>query len=241
MVFLFWVGLTTSHEIAITDKNVQETIKVYPDMINVDGDRFRTVAKSPTIARKVIYYARFESLSQKRAIINSSKPLLLSINGERRMISPATNMNQFDMRDYYQHQKIYETFSIGTITTIHPVNKLSLIDIIHMVRFQFDRYCDGLPKTLRIYSMGLISGNRENDFFTEMTGAQQLGLLHIFSISGMHVYYFLTILDQVLTLLGIGDRFKAIVKLCCLGGYFIFFGWVTRLITGSGYGWNCDS
>ncbi|MFT8994237.1 MAG: DNA internalization-related competence protein ComEC/Rec2 [Lentilactobacillus hilgardii] len=224
VVFLFWVGLTTSHEIAITDKNVQETIKVYPDMINVDGDRFRTVAKSPTIARKVIYYARFESLSQKRAIINSSKPLLLSINGERRMISPATNMNQFDMRDYYQHQKIYETFSIGTITTIHPVNKLSLIDIIHMVRFQFDRYCDGLPKTLRIYSMGLISGNRENDFFTEMTGAQQLGLLHIFSISGMHVYYFLTILDQVLTLLGIGDRFKAIVKLCCLGGYFIFSG-----------------
>lgn len=223
-VFLVNVQLTKGSDKPVIGTDCCETIKVYPDMLINSGGQFRTTTISQATGRKTIYYGRFQSLNQKRQMIESSQPLLISIKGERKAIDSATNVNQFDMRDYDHHQKIYEEFFITDLTTVRLERQLSLIDRLHVLRANFDRYCQRLPKTLRIYAMGLISGNRESDFFTEMTGVQQLGLLHLFSISGMHVYYFLGILTQLFSLMGLGRKPQAIIKLGCLGGYFIFSG-----------------
>lgn len=59
----------------------------------------------------------------------------------------------------------------------------------------------------------MISGYRPNNFFDEMTGVKRLGLLHIFSISGMHVAYFLSIIDQLMAWLGISRFRKAVIAI----------------------------
>lgn len=205
-------------------KDCHETVKAYPDMISANGGNCHFIAKSGLSGRKVIYFARFKSLAQKKLIMGSNRPLAMTLSGEMKAMMPATNVNQFDMRAYYHHQKIYEAFSGKEIIASRPYSQLTLTDRIHEIRSRFNHYCQALPKTLRTYALGLISGTRQSDFFDQMSGVKQLGLLHIFSISGMHVYYFLSILDRALTMLGFSGRLKGTVKLVCLGGYFIFSG-----------------
>ncbi len=230
LLFIITVKLTVANDLPIEKANCHESIKIYPDMIVSDGDRFHTLAVSPDTGRKTIYYARFQSLEQKQRITGSSRPLILTVTGEQQAINEATNINQFDMRAFYHHQKVYDMFSVSEIESLRPLMHESIADRIHDLRSRFNHYCRGLPKMLRIYAMGLISGNRESNFFEEMTGAQQLGLLHIFSISGMHVYYFLTVIDRLLTILGLGKKVKIVIKSACLAGYYLFSGGTPSLL-----------
>lgn len=216
-------------------KDCHETVKVYPDMISANGGNCHFIAKSGLSGRKVIYFAHFKSLAQKKLIMGSNRPLAMTLSGEMKAMMPATNVNQFDMRAYYHHQKIYEAFSGKEIIASRPYSQLTLTDRIHEIRSRFNHYCQALPKTLRTYALGLISGTRQSDFFDQMSGVKQLGLLHIFSISGMHVYYFLSILDRALTMLGFSGRLKGTVKLVCLGD---FFWRLTGLATSGFDGWS---
>lgn len=223
--FFMAVGITENQLTTATVKGSRtEVVKVYPDMLNTNGDRFNLVAVSSVTHRKAVYYGQFKSSDQKQQLLASTKPVLVKMIGDFGSFSVATNVNQFDVGHYYHHQKIAQVFTASNIVSIIPKTQLSMVDRIHVVRSSFNRYCQKLPNVLRMYAMGLISGTRQNDFFNEMTGVKQLGLLHAFSISGMHVTYFLIIINQLMNLVGLGKFKQAFIELICLVGYFVFAG-----------------
>lgn len=219
---LAWVN-NPDHQPKVT-QTVDEVVSVYPDKINVNGGSFNFVARSSTAKQNVVYYAQFKSDQQKHQLLSADHELEFHLQGDVAPIKPPTNVNQFDMKAYEHHQGIVEACSVKNLVSMAPKLTLSPIGWVHWLRIHFNQYCQKLPHMLQIYAMGLISGTRENDFFEQMTGVKQLGLLHLFSISGMHVYYFLAIIDNVLTIIGVGKSGRRIIQLICLAGYFIFSG-----------------
>ncbi|WP_308440185.1 DNA internalization-related competence protein ComEC/Rec2 [Lentilactobacillus fungorum] len=207
-----------------TGEFTNQSFKVYPDMLKVNGASFSYLGRLDNKQPNVIFYGRFKTLAQKQQVSRADKPLRLTVSGKIADFNPATNVNQFDARRYYHHQKVAKVVVIKDIQSFQPVMRLTLVDRLHWLRSRFNHYCETLPKTLKIYALGLLSGSREADFFSEMTGVKQLGLLHIFSISGMHVYYFLAIIDQCLGLFRLPKAGKATVELMSIGAYFVFSG-----------------
>lgn len=217
-------SINSKLKVDLPDQLENQVLKVYPDMVKTNGASFSYIGKLTGDAHKFVFYGRFKTQQQKRQLLESNEPILLRISGKVADFNPATNVNQFDMRQYYHHQKIARVVVIDEINSLGPSPQLTMVDRIHRLRCQFNHYCETLPKTLQIYSMGLISGSRQTDFFDEMTGVKKLGLLHVFSISGMHVYYFLAILNQFLAWLPLSKYGKAGIELVCIAAYFIFSG-----------------
>ncbi|EHO54015.1 DNA internalization competence protein ComEC/Rec2-like protein [Lentilactobacillus kisonensis F0435] len=206
------------------ERLTNQQLKVYPDMLKTNGASFSYVGQLQNKPHHLVFYGRFKSQYQMRQVVNSKRPVLLTVSGKISDFTPATNVNQFDMQSYYHHQKVVKVFTIDDNYAIKYPQKLTMVDRIHQLRSEFNHYCATLPKTLRIYAMGLISGSRQSDFFDEMTGVKRLGLLHVFSISGMHVYYFLAIVGQLLGWLRLPKYYKAVIELACIAGYFVFSG-----------------
>ncbi|APR06414.1 ComEC family competence protein [Lentilactobacillus parabuchneri] len=200
------------------------TVKLYPDTLKVNGASLSFIGRPDGQQQKYVFYCRLKSKGQQELLQHSIKPINAKMSGKLDHFLPTTNVNQFDMNRYYHHQKIQKAFIAENLTIMGPPVHLSLIDRIHMLRSRFNQYCDHLPKTLSLYATGLISGYRPTHFFDEMAGVKQLGLLHVFSISGMHVAYFLTIVDQLLAILELSRFKKAVISITLLGGYFIFSG-----------------
>lgn len=216
--------LLSNHQLSQIPNQQGYIIKVYPDTAKVDGANLSFIAKPEGTNQKIVFYARLKDKRQQQVFKQSVNPLMVKVTGKPSDFLPATNVNQFDAARYYHHQKINSSFIVENIHFDGSPRRLMIIDRIHIVRARFNHYCQRLPKTLGIYATGLISGYRANDFFDEMTGVQRLGLLHIFSISGMHVAYFLSIVDQLMAWLGLSKLKQAIIAIILLGGYFVFSG-----------------
>ena len=214
----------TEHQLSQVPERQSYIVKVYPDAAKVDGANLSFIAKPVGLRQKMVFYARLKDRGQQQQFLQNVDPILIKVTGKPSPFLPATNVNQFDSQKYYHHQKINSAFIAENIQIKGFPQRKSIVDRIHIVRAKFNDYCQHLPKTLGLYATGLISGYRPNNFFDEMTGVQRLGLLHIFSISGMHVAYFLSFVDQLMAWLGLGRFKKAGISIILLGAYFIFSG-----------------
>lgn len=223
LIFAFG-GLLTNRQVSPPVAQQNYLVKVYPDTAKVNGANLSFIARPEGVKQKMVFYARLKSSSQQRRLAAGINPMMLKVSGKSAPFLPATNLNQFDMEKYYHHQKIQSCFLVDHFVLLPPPAKLSIVDRIHIIRSKLNQYCSQLPKTLGIYATGLISGYRPVNFFDEMTGVKKLGLLHVFSISGMHVAYFLLIVDQLLAWLGLSRFKKSIISITFLGAYFVFSG-----------------
>ncbi len=202
----------------------KDIVLVYPDEIKIDGDQFNFVSKNNHESQRSVYYGYFNSVEELRFVQKSTQPLLFKFSGEYSQINSTTNFNQFDAKKFYHHQKIVRQYKVKEILAIKRQKDLSINGFVHQIRSRFNQHCATLPKLFRLYAESLVSGVRENDFYTAMTGVTDLGLLHVFSISGMHVVYFLGLIEKIFSILGLPSKLKLWLKLHLLGCYYIFSG-----------------
>lgn len=129
-----------------------------------------------------------QSAAELQRLKRLRQPQLWRVNGQQVGILPATNFNQFDAASYWRHRgvtKSVKIVSIGQQRTA-PSSPLQVVNNWwHRQRTRLIRYCDRLPGALRVYALGLLPGSRAAEAVQELQGMQQLGLLHLFSISGL--------------------------------------------------------
>ncbi|WP_268913832.1 ComEC/Rec2 family competence protein [Lentilactobacillus sp. SPB1-3] len=206
------------------DEEYTERIRIYPDGIKVDGDLISFVSEASVNNRKSIYFGRLANSSQKEMILKSSEALSLSITAKTDKFKPPTNINEFDVEKYYHHQGIKQLINISKLEIMHDHSSSKVTDVPHILRTGLLRHTDNLPVELKRYCQALVIGFRDNDFYQQMSGSSKLGLLHVFSVSGMHVYYFLALIDKLLTIIKLPNRLKMMLEVCCLLVYFQFAG-----------------
>ncbi|QBO37004.1 DNA internalization-related competence protein ComEC/Rec2 [Periweissella cryptocerci] len=205
-------------------------LHVQPDEIQVDGDYARVTGSTLQHSQPIIVYLKLQKQAEQEMLSNVTQPMLITVTGKLGRVNSATNIGEFDAREYFRGQGITNTLAKAKITTIKTVPPNGLNDYLHCWRKQVILTFEKLPKYLRFYGETLILGYVRADFYQENQGIKELGLLHLFSISGFQVTYFIIFVGFILRRFGWWQEIVAILICIALPMYFIFSGSVQSLV-----------
>ncbi|GLB46989.1 DNA internalization-related competence protein ComEC/Rec2 [Philodulcilactobacillus myokoensis] len=201
----------------------QMQVQIYPDDIQYDGDYYHGRGWSDGLNQHLIisgYAKNDDDLNQIKQTNHVSGTWL--VNADVSPIKSPTNVNQFNASRFYQSQNISNQVKINQMIQFKPDH--SLIAMIHNLRFKMMQSMDQLPHPLNLYGLSLILGSMNNDFNSELTGIKQLGLIHLFSISGLHVYYIVNMLELFFIYLRMKREDYRLLIMALLPVYFVIAG-----------------
>ena len=158
-------------------------IKLYPDQIKIDGNWMSGeghVQKGKVLVSAVITKNQAEQISLGHTV------WLTKLTGKVALIAPATNYGQFDTQNYYSGKNVYQQIKLKNCQI--NVQKGGLMDYFHHLRFCLQQYFKKMPNLLGFFSSELVLGeslNKDNQGI--LNKYRDLGVVHILSISGLHV------------------------------------------------------
>lgn len=175
---------------------VKGQLSILPDRYKIDGDRLQlegSFATHKKEKRKVVAFYQFSSEREKRNWQKVNQPITIDLIGEFETPLAKTNLNGFDYQKYLKENNVYQTL---TITNIHTIKKAipevyDILSWLGVYRKKAIDYCDQvfLSETA-LYLKTLIFGFKSSEFSQKEGVLANLGILHLFSLSGMHVFFF---------------------------------------------------
>lgn len=123
-----------------------------------------------------------------RKLATNDQPVRLEGSYEVTRLAPARNQYEFDYATYawQSRQLAYELVKPTLDFSFQP--KQQLQDVIDGWRVKIFAYFAQLPPKVRQYAKGLLLGQMDDDFMTQRQAFVDLGVFHLFSISGLHLF-----------------------------------------------------
>ena len=177
-------------------------IKLYPDETKLSEDWLS--GQGTLNGKKVLVTAK---LSQKQIWqAKQGKTIWLSdLQGEINSIEPATNYGQFDAQKYYATKKIWQKVNLKACRI--SFKRTGLIDYLHHLRYQLQRYFQRMPQILGFFSSELILGENPNSANQIiLNNYRDLGIIHILSISGLHVGIYTIVITAICSFLKMTEK-----------------------------------
>ncbi|MGX7116381.1 DNA internalization-related competence protein ComEC/Rec2 [Enterococcus termitis] len=206
LISLVAVGIITFSCVLLLNKEKQPKfpenseqigeLTVLPDQLRIDGDglQMEGLFSSQTQKRKVIAFYRFSSEQEKQYWEQTAHVLTMQIVGNVETPLPQTNLHGFDYQKYLKTKGIYQTITISSIQEV-CAKKRPFWDVfswISICRKKAIDYCSkAFMRETALYIQTLLFGFRSSDFFQKEAALANLGILHLFSLSGMHVTFFI--------------------------------------------------
>lgn len=169
---------TTSFHIELTDE------------VKINGDRFRAVVKENKTKEKLLLTYKISSEMEKKLL--QQYPLLkysCPIKGNLVVPDTKRNENAFNYREFLKHKHIFwelqaTEWRLGSCLP----GQLTFIDKVKKWRLQgislIDKY---FTKEAASLAAALIFGTRDLLSEEQVSAYQKLGVIHLISISGLHV------------------------------------------------------
>jgi competence protein ComEC len=196
------------------------SLKVFPDELRViDNNGYYGIMHDNNNDCKYLVFGK-----NYKSIANYNQPFQISVRARLTPISIASNFNQFDSKEYYKIMGVSQKASIENLTTVKIINDWSLVNFLHAMRMKCIHYFNSLPYPVNLYANSLFLGDMDDAFNNELSGIKSLGLIHLFSISGLHVYYIVSLVTLILRLLRITREKIRLILLLILPNYFILAG-----------------
>lgn len=194
-----------------------------PDQFKVDGDRlqiegyFRT---SKEKKRKIMAFYQFSSEQEKMQWQIRNQVLHIQLLGNVETPSGQTNLNGFDYQKFLKEQRIFQILSINKIQVVSEKKPkvyefFSWLSVLRKKAIDYTQQTF-LPDTA-LYINTLIFGFKSNEFSQKSDVLADLGILHLFSLSGMHVTFFIGWFRYFFLRLGVTiERLFGVQLLFCL-------------------------
>ncbi|NVY95715.1 DNA internalization-related competence protein ComEC/Rec2 [Lactobacillus sp. DCY120] len=126
----------------------------------------------------------------------SGQTLIIRGDFTTERITPATNPGEFDFRKYYHYQRI-DFRATGTKLSCRVATQMTGLELLHSWRWHCLQFLEKFPHWLRINAASLLLGEFDNQETQLRQGLTNLGIIHIFSISGLHVYLLIAWLKKI--------------------------------------------
>ncbi|KRL40676.1 ComE operon protein 3 [Liquorilactobacillus nagelii DSM 13675] len=205
MIWLgYWDSIQENQCLNKTHHLVNQHLVVEPDDIQIDGDLVKAKGKWLEDNQRLQIYYRIKSFAEKNVWQNQKKALKLKVSGEFEAVNGPTNENQFDYRRFLRAQLIVNQVFVTRLSyqPLDSRNKLNgLNDFLHELRVKLLDYLGKFSNPLKSYSQLLLLGYYNPDYDQQIQEINQLGLLYLFSLSGMHVFYLLRVFKWIFTYL----------------------------------------
>ncbi|WP_260365133.1 DNA internalization-related competence protein ComEC/Rec2 [Pediococcus ethanolidurans] len=230
---IFFAGLFWWHSASLkqhtmsNQANWQGILRVQPDEIKCQGDYFQfTGIDDDHHQLRVSGYLKTEQ--EKRRLEKIRHPVKMLVRGQIQTIDQPGNQNQFNYRTYCFSKGITNLLSKTTVVnwqknrSTNPIE--AILGLLHTWRNDMRLYCQQLPKLMQTYALSLLIGFKDEAFDEDMEGVTTLGLLHLFSLSGLHVFYFCSLLKQFFLRLRFAKETTNILLILFLPAFLIIGG-----------------
>ncbi|WP_162261209.1 DNA internalization-related competence protein ComEC/Rec2 [Companilactobacillus kimchiensis] len=164
-----------------------------PDKLTVNGNSLSGELKGETESVRFIYQLKSQA-EQKywrnlREIVQAHVIVkkITDISGPR-------NIGEFNFKKYQNNKDIHYSLQVVTIEQPQVFKPKTISDKINVLRIHIINYLAALPHWLRVHSQSLLvgyTGYTDKDFLKILS---VLGIIHLFSLSGLHVLILLTLI-----------------------------------------------
>ncbi|WP_246940529.1 DNA internalization-related competence protein ComEC/Rec2 [Bacillus pinisoli] len=154
----------------------------------IEGDRF--TAQFTLESKEKLYMSyKIQSQEEKFLLLKLTNRISCKFQGQLLKPEPSRNFNSFDFRKYLYRNKIHWIVAPSSISTLQcQPPQLTMTDSLYQTR---DRILldieSSLPTPLNGFVQALVFGGRANIDEQLLIAYQELGLIHLLAISGMHV------------------------------------------------------
>lgn len=233
LVFLMGIRLYNYQNTAQTVLLGEETtfvIEVDRLTVTVDGDRLQfygriktTDRQSSEIDEKIVVFYRIQSEEEKKHFLQEDLPELMLVQGVLEEAESRRNFAAFDYRNFLKNQQIYWTLEANSLTAMQrPSSIFHPKEWRYQVLTWVEKY---LPNKSAAYINMLLFSDKRQLSGDMQAHYKDLGVIHLLSISGMHITFFITMLRYLLLRLGIVRERLPLILLIMLPLYGILTAW----------------
>ena len=140
---------------------------------------------------KLIGYIYYNSEEELSSFVNTyNLKDKVELTGTLKEINEPTNINEFNYKNYYKTRGIFYRLKINNIKKIDDYNP------IYIIYNYFFNKINGLKSKDYIYS--LVFGNRKYLEEGTLDLYKKIGIMHMFSVSGMHISIIVELLNKLI-------------------------------------------
>jgi len=196
---------------------------ISPDKITVNGDIMTGEMLTNKQTVKFIY--RLKTKEEQAFWVKLNEIVEIRVDVKKiEKISKSRNIGEFNYFKYLTNKGIYFNAQINDIKRINKYVPRTINDKINVLRIHTINYLAQLPKWLRIHAQSLIVGYTEYSDKNFLKILSVLGVIHLFSLSGLHVLILLTIIRKITSLFRFPLEWIDTVMLFILPCYGILVG-----------------
>ncbi len=209
----------------------KQHLLIYSDETKISGDLLTFKAWWWEKRQWVNGYYRIKTLAEKKTLLQMDKTKIWNVAGKVLPLQAPTNEAQFDWRRFYQGKNIFIAFAVKHYTLQKvPPGQMAWRGRLHDLRQALRVTLKKLPRPLDWYSATLLLGIKLADADKTLADITRLGLLYLFSLSGLHVFYVVKTLRHLLKLLRLPRWLEILVILGVLPVYVILGGASASLV-----------
>nr|WP_164508311.1 DNA internalization-related competence protein ComEC/Rec2 [Companilactobacillus kedongensis] len=201
----------------------KETLIIFPDTIKINGDLMS--GETSIDKQKVKFFYRLQNQSDKSNWKSLSDPIEANVTIDKvERIQFNRNPGEFNYRNFLENRSIYYSVYLSKIDKIKVHQPGSVFEIINVLRIHMIKKLEKLPRWLKIHAQSLLLGyssGEEKDFFNNLS---VLGIIHLFSLSGLHVLMLVTFFRKTFSTIKITREMVDDILLILLPIYGILVG-----------------
>lgn len=160
-----------------------------------------------------------------RRMVAAGLPFLVKINQfKAELITEATNIGEFNLREFYKRKRI--KYALTLTKYLIAKKQVTLSDRIIQFRARLRQWLSQLPENLRFFSgelfLGENLGTGEHNLVDDF---RNIGIIHLLSLSGMHVLLYTQVVTFLFNLCKINQRVKyaslvlLLLVVCIIGDF----------------------
>ncbi|WP_236562965.1 DNA internalization-related competence protein ComEC/Rec2 [Streptococcus halichoeri] len=172
-------------------------VTLIPDSITIDGDLMTGVVHSKGQAYRLSYRLQ----SQKEQRFYQKLTSIVQLQGDFIVEQPSGRRNPkgFDYQAYLRHQQLKGLLAPKHLRVTAMCQPKRLTEYLAVWRRKAIVYAQtSFPKPLSHYMTGLLFGYLDKDFSEMADLYSQLGIIHLFALSGMQVGFFMRAFRKVM-------------------------------------------
>jgi competence protein ComEC len=189
---LFYIVADYSEQLNQTYLSPEETVfqLQFSDHIKINGDRMRAIVTEQNTKEKLNLNYQIPSELEKEWLIQSQHvKRVCTVSGKLTPPKTARNANAFNYQAYLYHKHIFWEFEAAELNLENcQFRQLSIIDYVKGLRMKgITLINDSFSSSTAPLAAALIFGIQ--DYLPEelLSSYQKIGVVHIISISGLHV------------------------------------------------------
>ncbi|MBC2075679.1 DNA internalization-related competence protein ComEC/Rec2 [Listeria marthii] len=192
------------------------------DNLKVDGDSFQAISRCKKEKFQLSYKITTEEEQQQLKNLQYGQFISVSANIETPQVN--RNQNQFNYQEHLKRQRIHYVLQASSLSISDEVSP-SILMRIQNIRLQtITHITENISPKINPYFLALITGEK-NGFSPEMYETyQQMGVVHLLAISGLHVNLLVGAIYFLLLKFGIARERAVLCLLVFLPFYIILTG-----------------